>query len=72
MALQIIGRDLKTYGPGDPGYDNARIENLESQVGELMTAVIDLQNRMSRQDGEPLRWPADSYGPAKAKPPADV
>ena len=68
MAPQIIGRDLKTYGPGDPGYDNARIENLESQVGELMTAVIDLQNRLSRQDGEPLRWPADTYAPQNTEP----
>ena len=71
MAPKIIGQDLRTYGPGDPGYDNARIENLESRAGELMTAVIDLQNRMSRQDREPLHWPADTYEPTNTKP-ADV
>ena len=67
MAPKIIGQDLRTHGPGDPGYDNARIENLEARAGELMTAVIDLQNRMSRQDGEPLHWPADTYEPTNTK-----
>jgi hypothetical protein len=58
----------KTYGEGDPQYDKVRVDNLEEQVRELTTAVVDLQHRLSRVDSEALQWPADTYGPTYTSP----
>ena len=71
MAPSIIGLDGRVYSEGEPDYDKVRIDLLREQVGDLITAVVDLQNRVSRQDAEPLHWPADTYGPTNTKS-ADV
>lgn len=64
----IIDKDGRIYKESDPDYDKVRISNLQSQVSELQTAIIDLQNRVSRIDGEDLQWPADTYEPTYTKP----
>lgn len=53
---------------GTPGYDNARIENLEATVRDLMAAVVDLQHRLARVDNEELQWPGDTYPPTYTQP----
>jgi len=58
----------RSYGPDDANYDKVRLSNLETQVRELQQAIIDLQNRMSRADGEDLQWPADTYEPVHTRP----
>jgi len=58
----------KIYKTGDPDYDKVRIDNLEAQVRELTTAVIDLQHRLSRVDKEDLQWPGDTYEPTYTRP----
>ena len=54
--------------PDDSGYDKRADRELEARATDLMTAVIDLQNGTSRQDAEPLYWPADTYEPTNTKP----
>lgn len=44
------------------------MSNLENTVSELLTAVIDLQNRVSTLDQRPLKWPADTYERRHAPP----
>ena len=53
----------RVYAPDHPDYDKIRIDNLESAYSDLLKAVVDLQNRVSRLDDEELRWPADTYEP---------
>ena len=60
----IIDSEGRVVKEGDPNYDKVRIDNLQEQVRELTTAVVDLQNRLSRLDNEPLQWPGDTYEPA--------
>jgi hypothetical protein len=52
----IIDKDGRIYKESDPDYDKVRI------------SIIDLQNRVSRIDGEDLQWPADTYEPTYTKP----
>lgn len=68
MARGIVDSKGRTVWEGDPDYDKVRIENLQTLVRELQTAVIDLQNRLSRLDGESLQWPADTYEPTHTEP----
>lgn len=65
---RIIISEGRTWGPDDPGYEKACIAKLQEQVMELQTAIVDLQNRVSRLDGEDLQWPADIYPPTHTKP----
>lgn len=66
--MAITDRDGNTFHEGHPDCDKVRISNLQDQVRELQTAIIDLQNRMSRVDSEDLQWPADTYEPAHTQP----
>ena len=68
MPRAISDRSGRTVREGDPDFDKVRIDNLEEQVRELLTAVVDLQHRLSRVDGEDLQWPGDTYGPTYTKP----
>ena len=61
----------RMFGPTDRDYDAVRIDNLEREVRELTTAIVDLQNRVSRMDGEDLQWPGDTYGPTYTRPAGD-
>lgn len=58
----------KSYGPEDPDYDRVRISNLQNTVRDLQTAVVDLQHRLARQDGEEPPWPGDTYEPTHTHP----
>jgi hypothetical protein len=68
MPRAITDSQGRTVREGDADFDKVRIDNLEQQVREIQTAVIDLQNRVSRVDGEDLQWPADTYEPTYTKP----
>lgn len=68
MPRAIMDSQGRTVREGDADYDKVRIDNLEELLREIQTAVIDLQNRVSRLDGEDLQWPADTYGPTYTKP----
>ena len=63
MASVFVGQDGKTYKPGDPGYEEARADNLEVQLRELTAAVVDLQHRVSKLDQGDIPWPGDTYEP---------
>ena len=58
----------RSYGEDDPQYDRVHIDNLQSQVSDLQTAIVDLQHRVSRLDGEALQWPGDAHEPRNTKP----
>ena len=58
----------RTYGDDDPKYDKVRIDELQGQVSDLQAAIVDLQHRVSRLDGEALQWPGDTYEPRNTKP----
>jgi hypothetical protein len=66
--VRITDKDGKTYGEGDPDYLKVKVSNLEDTVRELSTAVVDLQHRVSRLDGEQLQWPGDTYEPTFTRP----
>lgn len=68
MPHAITDSQGKIYKEGDPDYDKVRINNLEEQVRELTTAVVDLQHRLSRVDKEDLQWPGDTYEPTNTQP----
>jgi hypothetical protein len=68
MQAFILDGEGRAYPPDHPDYDKVRINNLESHVRELQVAIIDLQNRVSRLDREPLQWPGDTYGPTFTEP----
>jgi hypothetical protein len=64
----IIDSEGRVVKEGDPNYDKVRIDNLREEVRELTTAVVDLQNRVSRLDKEQLQWPGDTYEPTYTEP----
>lgn len=64
----IDAKSGRTFKESDPDFDKVRINNLESQVHELVTAVVDLQNRVARLDGEDVQWPGDTYEPTHTAP----
>ena len=68
MPPGISDSEGRPVREGDPRYDKVRIDNLETHISELETAVVDLQNRVSRLDGEPLQWPGDTYGAKYTEP----
>lgn len=64
----ILDSEGRKVSEGDPDFDAVRISNLEQLVRELMTAVVDLQYRLSRVDDEPLQWPGSEYEPTHTNP----
>jgi hypothetical protein len=64
----ITDAEGNIYDEGHPDYLKVKVANLEGTVSELLTAVVDLQNRVTRLDDEPLQWPADAYEPTHTKP----
>jgi hypothetical protein len=64
----------KVHSENHPDYLNVEVSNLKGTVSELLTAMVDLQHRVSRLDGEDLQWPGDTYEPRHtnpAEPPAE-
>lgn len=53
----IIGKDGRLLRPRDTDYTDARVNNLEDVVGELIAAVYELQERLDRVDGHESDWP---------------
>ena len=53
---------------GNSDFDKVRLDNLESQVRDLHTAIVDIQHRLTKLDGEALQWPGDTYEPIHIKP----
>jgi hypothetical protein len=53
----------RVYQEGHSDYDKVRIDNLEGRVRDLTSAVVELQHRLSRLDGEDLVWPGGDYEP---------
>ncbi len=68
MTKRIQDQAGRTHAEGEPGYDNARIENLEATVRDLMAAVVDLQHRLARVDNEEPQWPGDTYPTTHTQP----
>jgi hypothetical protein len=68
MARRITDSEGRSYSEADPKFDRVRVDNLERRVGELLTAVGDLQHRVSRLDGEDLHWPGDATEPTYTHP----
>jgi hypothetical protein len=64
----ITDKSGRIFKEGDPDYDKVRIDNLQSEVRELHTAIVDIQHRLSRVDGEKLQWPGDTYEPTHTEP----
>lgn len=58
----------KIVSPRDADYERMAISALRGQYSDLLQAVVDLQNRMSRMDGEALQWPGDTYEPRHTEP----
>jgi hypothetical protein len=50
---------------GSPDNLEAKVLGLEGTIRELMTAVADLQLRLSSVDGADVPWPADTYDPPR-------
>lgn len=61
----INGRILKE---DDPDFDKIRLDNLEREFREIHRAVVDIQHRLTRLDGEDLQWPGDTYEPTHTEP----
>lgn len=59
----IMDKDGKLVSEGDPRFDRVRLDNLEDTMRELQRAIVDIQHRLSRLDGEDLQWPGDTYEP---------
>jgi hypothetical protein len=53
---------------GDPKFDKVRLDNLERDFREIHRAIVDIQHRLTRLDGEPLQWPGDTYEPTHTEP----
>jgi hypothetical protein len=53
---------------GDPRFDTVRLDNLEEDVREIHRAIVDIQHRLTKIDGEPLQWPGDTYEPTHTTP----
>lgn len=53
---------------GDPSFDKVRLDNLEQDFRELHRAIVDIQHRLTKLDGEPLQWPGDTYEPTHTEP----
>lgn len=66
----ITDKGGKTVQESDPSFDKVRQNNLEDTVREIQRAVVDIQHRLTRLDGEDLQWPGDSYEPINAAPTA--
>lgn len=64
----ITDKSGRIVHEGDPDFDKIRLDNLESDIRELHTAIVDIQHRLTRLDGEPLQWPGDHYEPTHTKP----
>jgi len=64
----ITDKNGKVVSEGDPRYDSVRLDNLQEEVRELHRAIVDIQHRLSRLDGEALQWPGDSYEPTHTEP----
>jgi hypothetical protein len=45
-----------------------RVAELSETLSRLVGAVVDVQHRLSRLDGEGLQWPADTMPPRHTKP----
>jgi hypothetical protein len=61
----INGRIVKE---DDPDFDKIRLDNLEREFREIHRAVVDIQQRLTRLDGEDLQWPGDTYEPTHTEP----
>lgn len=64
----ITAKDGRIVHEGDPDFAKVRLDNLESQIRDLQTAIIDIQHRLTRLDGEELQWPGDTYEPIHTEP----
>jgi len=61
-------RDGRIVRESDPDFDRVRLDNLEDELREIHKAVVDIQHRLTRLDGEPLQWPGDTYEPTHTDP----
>ena len=64
----FMGSDGRTHKPSDPDYWQAKTRELEGTVRELTKAIVDIQHRLSRLDGEELEWPGNTYKPDHTEP----
>ena len=64
----ITAKNGRVVNEGDPDFEKVRLDYLESQVRDLHTAIVDIQHRLTRLDGETLQWPGDTYEPAHTEP----
>lgn len=64
----ITAKDGRIVNEGDPDFEKVRLDNLESHVRDLHTAIVDIQHRLTRLDGEALQWPGDTYEPTHTEP----
>lgn len=64
----ITDKNGRLISEGDPNFDKVRLDNLEDTVRELHRAIVDIQHRLTRLDGEPLQWPGDTYEPTHTAP----
>lgn len=64
----ITAKNGRIVREGDSDFDKVRLDNLESQVRDLLTAIVDIQHRLTRLDGEALQWPGDTYEPIHTEP----
>jgi hypothetical protein len=68
MSKAITDKNGSIINEGDPRYDSVRVDNLQEEVRELHRAIVDIQHRLSRLDGESLQWPGDTYEPTHTDP----
>jgi len=64
----ITAKEGRIVKEGDPDFDKVRLDHLVSQIQDLKTAIVDIQHRLTRLDGEELRWPGDTYEPSHTEP----
>lgn len=64
----ITDKDGRIIREGDSDFDKVRIDNLEDRIRDLHTAIVDIQHRLTRLDGEALQWPGDNYEPTHTEP----
>jgi hypothetical protein len=64
----ITAKDGRILKEDDSNFDKVRLDNLESQVRDLHAAIVDIQHRLTRLDGEALHWPGDTYEPTHTEP----
>jgi hypothetical protein len=66
--MTFMGDDGRLHNPTDSDYGRQRINHLERRLSDVTAALVNVQNRLTRLDGEDLPWPADRYEPVDTEP----